>query len=163
MLVFTHGALVQDDWQLIADDAPAPAAHALVRLPRWLAEAETDAAVAAAGVVIHAGDDIDVPALKPARHPLVAIAFAAATDGRGFSQARLLRRRGYSGELRAIGAFNRDQLPFLFRCGFDAFELTAAEATGGYVASLDAMGLVYQSAADGAATIRALRLARHVG
>ena len=74
-----------------------------------------------------------------------------------------MRRRGYAGELRAIGAFNRDQLAFLFRCGFDAFELTAAEAADGYAASLDAMSLVYQPAADNAATIRALRLARHAG
>lgn len=163
MLVWKHRQVVQDDWQLVADDAPVPAAHALVRLPRWLAEAATDAAVAAAGVVIHADDDIDVPALKPAQQPLIAIAFAAATDGRGFSQARLLRRRGYAGELRATGAFNRDQLAFLFRCGFDAFELTVAEAADGYAASLDAISLVYQPAADNAATIRALRLARHAG
>ncbi len=56
---------------------------------------------------------------------LIAINFPTHTDGRGFSTARLLRERhGYKGELRAIGAFLRDQLYYLERCGFDAFALT---------------------------------------
>ncbi len=54
--------------------------------------------------------------------PLVAINFPTFMDGRGFSYARELRERGYQGELRATGEFIRDQLTYLARCGFDAFE-----------------------------------------
>src|SRR5476649_2735616 len=54
---------------------------------------------------------------------LVVLEFPKFTDGRAYSQARILRERlGYTGELRASGAVFLDQLPFLLRCGFDAFE-----------------------------------------
>ena len=54
---------------------------------------------------------------------LVVLNFPKFTDGRAYSQARLLRERlGYTGELRATGVVLRDQLPFLLRCGFDSFE-----------------------------------------
>ena len=54
--------------------------------------------------------------------PLIAINFPVFTDGRGFSYARELRDRGYQGEVRAVGAFIRDQLAYLRRCGFNAFD-----------------------------------------
>jgi uncharacterized protein (DUF934 family) len=54
----------------------------------------------------------------------ISIAFPAFTDGRGYSLARLVRERyGYQGELRATGDVGIDQLAYLARCGFDAFEL----------------------------------------
>jgi uncharacterized protein (DUF934 family) len=54
--------------------------------------------------------------------PLIAINFPVFTDGRGFSYARELRERGYEGEIRAVGHFIRDQLGYLARCGFNAFD-----------------------------------------
>lgn len=55
---------------------------------------------------------------------LIAVNFPQFTDGRGYSTARLLRERyGWTGELRAIGDIQRDQLFYLSRCGFDAFLL----------------------------------------
>ena len=57
------------------------------------------------------------------RLKLIVLHFPKFTDGRAYSQARLLRGRlGYRGELRATGSVLRDQLPFLLRCGFDSFE-----------------------------------------
>ena len=55
---------------------------------------------------------------------VIAVHFPSFTDGRGYSTGRLLRQRyGWSGELRAIGDVQRDQLFYLARCGFDAFQL----------------------------------------
>ena len=46
--------------------------------------------------------------------------FPKFTDGRAYSQARLLRqRRQYTGELRATGDVLIDQLVHMARCGFD--------------------------------------------
>ncbi|WP_026431158.1 DUF934 domain-containing protein [Paracidovorax oryzae] len=46
--------------------------------------------------------------------------FPKFTDGRAFSQARLLRqRRGFRGEIRATGDVLIDQLVQMARCGFD--------------------------------------------
>jgi len=60
---------------------------------------------------------------------VVEVEFPSASDGRGYSQARLLRERlGFRGELRAVGAgVRQDQIFLLARCGFDAFELAAGE------------------------------------
>lgn len=53
----------------------------------------------------------------------IEIEFPKFMDGRGFSQARLLRENGYSGPLRAVGDVLVDQLFYMRRCGFDQFEL----------------------------------------
>ena len=60
--------------------------------------------------------------------------FPAFTDGRAYSQARLLRtRRGFAGELRATGEVLIDQLVHMARCGFssavlaEGVDATAAE------------------------------------
>ena len=46
--------------------------------------------------------------------------FPKFTDGRAFSQARLLRKRlGFQGEIRATGDVLIDQLVQMQRCGFD--------------------------------------------
>lgn len=55
---------------------------------------------------------------------LVALNFPVFSDGRSYSNARELRERyKYTGEIRAIGDVLRDQLYYMSRCGFDAFEL----------------------------------------
>jgi len=59
---------------------------------------------------------------------LIAIAFPAFSDGRGFSLARRLRRAGYKGRLRAVGPLIPDQAPYAFACGFDEIELPDASA-----------------------------------
>jgi uncharacterized protein (DUF934 family) len=58
------------------------------------------------------------------RLDLVAVEFPGPGDGRGYSQARLLRERfRFRGELRAVGAgVRQDQAFLLARCGFDSLE-----------------------------------------
>ncbi len=56
---------------------------------------------------------------------LVEIHFEALRDGRGFSFARVLRREGFQGEIRASGEVSRDRLDYLYRCGFDSTVLQA--------------------------------------
>lgn len=57
------------------------------------------------------------------RIDLIAIAFPAHGDGRGFSLARALRERGYRGRLRASGQLIPDQFAFALQCGFDEVEI----------------------------------------
>jgi uncharacterized protein (DUF934 family) len=89
---------------------------------------------------------------------LIVLDFPKFTDGRAYSQARLLRERlGYRGELRATGAVFLDQLPFLLRCGFDSFE----SEQKGFAEALDRartlFSVVYQPTGDGRATVDQLR------
>ena len=81
------------------------------------------------GVRLKAGQHLEVIAAHGARLALVALEFPKFTDGRAYSYARLLRERyGYKGELCAVGQVLRDQLLFMHRCGFDAYEIARADA-----------------------------------
>jgi uncharacterized protein (DUF934 family) len=90
---------------------------------------------------------------------LIVLDFPKFTDGRAYSQARLLRERlGYQGELRAVGAVFLDQLPFLLRCGFDSFE-SDQQGFGEAVAwARGLFSVVYQPVGDGRVTAAELRL-----
>jgi len=92
---------------------------------------------------------------------LVVLNFPKFTDGRAYSQARLLRERlGYSGELRATGAVFLDQLPFLLRCGFDSFESDQKGFGEALARARTLFSVVYQPTGDGRATAGQLRLGR---
>jgi uncharacterized protein (DUF934 family) len=79
---------------------------------------------------------------------LVTVNFPVFTDGRGFSYGRELRERGYTGELRAVGAFIRDQLDYLSRCGFNAFQLEDESKLPAALESLNQFSEHYQADID---------------
>lgn len=80
---------------------------------------------------------------------LIAIEFPAFKDGRGYTTARLLRERHhFVGELRAVGDVLRDQLFYMERCGFNAFELKAGKDIEGALAAFKEFSVTYQGAAD---------------
>jgi len=120
--------ILADQRPVLAEDAQADSATAaIVPLTRWLAwRTQGCRAHPDTGVWLQPDDDFEALLPDLDRLALIAVHFDAFTDGRGYSIARLLRERhGYRGELRAIGDVLRDQLYFLHRCGFDAFELRA--------------------------------------
>lgn len=55
---------------------------------------------------------------------MIRIDFPSAADGRGFTIARALRLRGYTGRLRAYGHVLADQYAMARRAGFDEVEVT---------------------------------------
>lgn len=82
---------------------------------------------------------------------VISIAFAKFTDGRGYSTARLLRERlAYRGQLRATGDVLPDQVFYMRRCGFDAFELAPGKRPEHALEALRAFSVTYQGAADDA-------------
>ena len=87
----------------------------------------------------------------------VDIAFPAFTDGRGYSAARILRKAGFAGELRAVGDVLVDQVAFMRRCGFDAFAPETPLDPMEVEAALARFPEVYQSAADSRTPIWTLR------
>jgi uncharacterized protein (DUF934 family) len=73
------------------------------------------------GVVVANTVDVETLADDLPRWSMVALQFPKWTDGRAYSQARLLRARTrYAGEVRATGEVLVDMLPLLQRSGFDA-------------------------------------------
>ena len=91
------------------------------------------------------------------RLALIEIAFPKFRDGRCYSAARILREAGYVGELRAAGDVLVDQIPFMRRCGFDAFAPDAAIDEATLERALGRYPEYYQKAADGRSPVWALR------
>lgn len=102
----------------------------------------------AAAVRIEPGDDARELLPHLGRLSLVEVNFPAFGDGRGYSSARILREAGYEGELRAVGDVLVDQIAYMRRCGFDAFEPDQQLDKNDVQAAFDRWPEVYQDAAD---------------
>jgi uncharacterized protein (DUF934 family) len=147
--------LVADDARYAGEPAVAgtravqPASEFIAALSAGDAIGGGNAIGADHAVLLSPPDEVDT--LAPHLHllQLIVVEFPRIGEGRGFSQARLLRQRyGYRGELRARGALKRDQLFFLARCGFDSFDLDAAEDLEAALGALDAFSVAYQDGSD---------------
>jgi uncharacterized protein (DUF934 family) len=150
-------ALVDGDaWVAVDGSAPIDdAADVIVPLARLGAEAS--AILSRRGRTgVRLPNDRGLEPVLPflPRLALIAIEFPKHVDGRGYSLARLLRERhGFTGELRAVGNVLRDNLLFMQRCGFDAFELDPKYGPGGIdprsaLAAFDELDVFYQAASD---------------
>ena len=90
---------------------------------------------------------------------VVALEFPVFRDGRAYSYARILRDSyGYRGELRAVGDVLLEQLHFMIRVGFDAFELTAEDPEEAYRIAAEEFSAWYQPGSDERPTAMQLRL-----
>jgi uncharacterized protein (DUF934 family) len=107
----------------------------------------------------HAVEELaaDIPGLA-----LIAVEFPNASDGRGYSQGRLLRERlGFSGELRAVGTgVRQDQVFLLCRCGFDAIEVADGEDLEAARRALERYDVAYQAGTEPFDSATALRWQR---
>ena len=89
---------------------------------------------------------------------LVALEFPVFKDGRAYSHARLLRERwGYTGELRAVGDVLLEQLHFMQRVGFNAFEIAGADPLRDWEIASKEFSVWYQATGDGRTPARDLR------
>ena len=103
---------------------PKPAAHALLSLAQWHAVRDTWPAGLPVGLSLPNTLDVETLAADLPRLALVALQFPKWTDGRAYSQARVLRSRlRYAGQVRATGDVVVDMLPLLARTGVDAVQL----------------------------------------
>ncbi len=82
------------------------------------------------GDVLDLASDTDPNAVAPdvLDAPLIRVDFPSFADGRGFTIARLLRLRGYTGRLRARGHVISDQYAMARRAGFDEVEISDEQA-----------------------------------
>ncbi len=145
-LIIVDRQIVADPWQTLPDDAPAPdSGDIIVSWDRWLADAAT--LRARSGRVGACCPSTVNPALSDALAglSLIALSFPKFADGRPYTYARLLRQqRGFTGELRATGEVLRDQLLYLWRCGFNAFELSPGRDLTDALKAFDEFTVDYQ-------------------
>lgn len=119
----------QDAWHVPAEAAASALAHALLSLDQWTALRGQWPASVPVGVVLANTIDVETLVNDLPRWSLVALQFPKWTDGRAYSQARLLRSRlRFKDEVRATGEVLVDMLPLLQRSGFDAALLRADQS-----------------------------------
>jgi uncharacterized protein (DUF934 family) len=133
-----------DTWLPVDPEVAQPAPGQICNLEQWLRLQDKNGSA----VQLEPGQE-PAPLLDYLEQiQLVVIRFAVFTDGRGFSYARELREHGYQRELRAAGHFIRDQLTYLRRCGFDAFQLSDESGLEEALASLKDFSEYYQASID---------------
>ncbi|EIK43847.1 hypothetical protein O59_002928 [Cellvibrio sp. BR] len=150
------GQIVENTWRLIAKtegDAAAvevPAGQVIIPVAVWNAQKDTLQNRTDIGVWLDSDEGAELIGADANRFAVIAVNFPLFMDGRAFSTARLLRERyGFTGELRAVGNFMRDQLCYLRRCGVNAFAFADAEANlEEAVKSLSDLQEYYQAAVD---------------
>lgn len=154
------GSLVDDEWRSVSDDEPLPADGAvLVSLERWQGDREALLARGTpVGVRLRSDQPPDQIAGDLDRFALVALEFPKFRDGRAYSYARILRERyGFEGELRAVGDVLMEQLHFMLRTGFNAFELESDDPLAQYETAKADFSVWYQPTGDGRPTAIGLR------
>ena len=151
MPLIKNDKLIEDSWVAANDDEPLPLAEAIiVSLERWQASrGELLARNGRLGLRLKSDQSPVLVAEDLEHFDLIALEFPKFKDGRAYSYARLLRGRyGYKGELRAVGEVLRDQLIFMHRCGFDAFEVANDEALDGWRKAAREISVWYQPGTD---------------
>jgi uncharacterized protein (DUF934 family) len=143
------GGIVVDEWRTPAEGPVADDAALLLPLAEWRADrGRWLARSGPLGVILAPADDEQELVADLARLSLVAAEFPTVSEGRGYTQGRLLRERwGFARELRARGAIRRDHVFLLARCGFNSFELPEEEFAGAQ-AALHTFSAAYQYAND---------------
>jgi uncharacterized protein (DUF934 family) len=130
-------------------DAPLPEGNLLVSLDVWEAQKDTLTHRDMVGLWLKNDQCISSISEILAQFSVIAIDFPVFMDGRGFSIARLLRDRySYKGEVRATGGIIRDQLCYLKRSGFNAFDMEADIDLEASLQSLNDFTESYQTSAD---------------
>lgn len=143
---------IEDAWVELSDGATLPSADVIVTLER-LEQLDVDVP-GRLGVRVDGATDPGALAPHLDRLSLIAIELPKFTDGRAYSLARLLRdRHGYTGTLRAVGHVLRDQLFYMWRCGFDEFDLAEGVNVDDAIAAFDDFTITYQPAEDHAQPI----------
>jgi len=147
MKIIKDKQIIEDSWLHIADDAEIADGNITVSLSRWQQQAPgLTSHKGAIGIRLAPSDTVEDLADALQKISLIALEFPAFTDGRSFTQARLLRSRyGFDGEIRAIGYYMPDQVFYLYRVGVNSFQLETPEQTDVALSAMNDFTVNYQT------------------
>jgi len=160
MALVKDGALVDDPFLSVQGEEASPSGGPIiVSLAQWQAHREElQGRAAPVGVRLKSDESPELIAADLKYFALVALEFPSFRDGRPYSYARLLRERyGFTGELRAVGDVLLEQLGFMIRTGFNAFELDSEDPLRDFQIAAADLSVWYQPTADGRRTATDLR------
>ena len=155
-MIVKNQNIVDDDWivlRLNENDTPegvaVPSGKVIVPLKVWQAQREQLQARADIGVWLDSDERAEELQGDLQRFAVIAVNFPKFADGRGYSIAHQLRvRLGYRGELRAVGDVLRDQMFYMKRVGFDAFQPRADKDIHAVLKGLSDFSVCYQASTD---------------
>lgn len=149
MQIIRDQKVVDDTWRFVAEGDVGDG-DVIVSLAIWQENRETLLARnGGIGVMLEPGDEPDDIKDDLDRLQVVALNFPTFTDGRHYSNARLLRERhGFTGELRAVGDVLRDQISYMHRCGFDTFQPAPEHDIQNVAEGFNDFTVKYQPAGD---------------
>lgn len=126
MPLLRNGELDDKPWRA-QEAGAAPTAYRYVALADYAEQAAAWQALEQPWfAVVGPDDDLQTLPAELLAAEALGVDFPQFTDGRGYSQARLLRQHlGYRGELIATGDVRRDQIDFMARVGIETFVCAA--------------------------------------
>ena len=151
MKIIKSGQIVDDLWIHLDDDVALQAGTCATVTLNRLASFSEQERLAPSQLGVRIGPDADVNQLKShlKQIALVVLTMNPFTDGRSFSQARILREQlGFQGEIRASGDFLRDQMYYLHRLGVDSFEFAEGTDLNDRLKAFTEFTVTYQAAQD---------------
>jgi uncharacterized protein (DUF934 family) len=159
MPLIKDGAFVQDAFVTVADDAALPDGAAIVSLARFQKDREALLARnAPLGIQLKAPENPELLGEDVQRFSVIVLEFPVFRDGRAFSWARMLRERlNFTGEIRGTGHFLYDQINYMKRVGFDAWNVAEGFPLEQFHRALTEKTNDYQPSSDAKKTIRELR------
>lgn len=159
MALIREGRLSDDRFIDVRDRDQIPAEGAvIVSLAQWQANRKALRG-RDLGIRLQSDEPPEHIAEDLAAFQVIALEFPAFRDGRAYSYARLLRENyGYAGEIRAVGDILLEQLHFMIRVGFDAFELHGEDPEGAYRTAAEEFTVWYQPGSDDRQTAMQLRM-----
>ena len=148
-LLINRELVKNDSWTLVDEETLQHSGDIIVPLALYLDNQDSlSSREGAVAVQINGDDDIEAVLANPNAFPLISIFFPVLRDGRGFSIARLLKRAGFTGQIRATGDVSHDRLDFMTRCGFDALEIPADRYSEEVSNAFSEFSVRYQGAED---------------
>lgn len=150
MKIIKDKQIVEDSWTHLSDDNKITKGNITVSLSRWNKEKATlNNHQGKLGIRLAPADKVADIAKDLNKIELIALEFPAYTDGRLFSQARLLRSRyNFMGEIRAMGSYMPDQVFYLSRVGVNAFQVEKPEDISVALSTMDDFTVKYQTSTD---------------
>lgn len=148
MQIIKDKTIVEDSWVHYIGEGELPEGDVILPLDYWQ-QHKSDLEGRRIAIQLEPDQHPEVIQDDLEKFEVVALNFPTFTDGRAYTYAKILRDRfGYQKEIRAVGDVMRDQLFYMQRCGFNAYEIKEGRDIEDAVKAFDDFSVKYQVSAD---------------
>lgn len=152
MQVIKDRAMTRYPWSVVDTFEPLMSGNIIMPLARYLDDKAQILEREAGDIGVSIESDLSISDLAKELKTISVVALNCQqfTDGRVFSQARLLREKyAFQGDILVIGALMKDQLRFMERCGANVFWTHEGFGLQQALSELSAITVQYQPVVSG--------------